>query len=78
MTVRRDTPPAAQNFTKRRSVEANRALIDAAHRATHRLYCDALRLWRRCPARACRPRRRSPVAGPGRVSQDCGGNSMDA
>jgi len=43
-----------QDFTKRRSAEEGRALIDAAHRATHKLYCEALRFWRHCPARRCR------------------------
>ncbi len=57
MPVWRDKPQAEQDFTKRRSAEANRALIDAAHRTTQRLYCDALRLWRRCPARTCRRHR---------------------
>jgi hypothetical protein len=47
-----------QDFTKRRSFEEGRALIDAAHRATHRLYCEALGLWRRCPSRRCRRQQR--------------------
>jgi hypothetical protein len=31
---------------------------DAAHIATHRLYCDALRFWRHCPMRPCKRHRR--------------------
>ena len=58
MPAWRDKPPAKQNFTKRRSVEANRALIDAAHRTTYRLYCDALRFWRFCRNKKCKRHRR--------------------
>jgi hypothetical protein len=44
-------------FLKRRPYEEGRALIDAAHIATHRLYCDTLKFWRRCPLRRCRRHR---------------------
>jgi hypothetical protein len=52
------TPPAKQNFHKRRSFEQGNAEIDAAHVATRRLYCDALRFWRRCGQGACKRHRR--------------------
>jgi hypothetical protein len=58
MPAWRDKPANDRNFTKRRSAEEGRALIDAAHRATHRLYCDALRRWLACPSRPCRRHRR--------------------
>ena len=58
MPAWRDKPQAEQNFTKRRSIEANRALIDAAHRTTHRLYCDALRFWGFCRDKKCKRHRR--------------------
>jgi hypothetical protein len=47
-----------QNFLKRRTFEQGRAEIDAAHIATYRLYCDALRFWRRCAKRGCKRHRR--------------------
>jgi hypothetical protein len=47
-----------QNFLKRRSFGEGRALVDAAHVATHRLYCDALGFWRHCSVRTCRRHRR--------------------
>jgi hypothetical protein len=58
MPAWRDKPANERDFTKRRSVLENRALIDAAHRTTYRLYCDALHLWRRCPSQKCRRHRR--------------------
>ena len=58
MPAWRDKPANDRNFTKRRSALENRALIDAAYRATHRLYCDALRLWLACPSRPCLRHRR--------------------
>jgi hypothetical protein len=58
MPSRRDEPSNEQNFLKRRSFEQGRELVDAAHIATHRLYCDTLRFWRRCPWRTCRRHRR--------------------
>jgi hypothetical protein len=58
MPVKRDKPPGASNYDKRRSFEEGRALVDAAHVATHRLYCDALAFWRRCPKRPCKRHRR--------------------
>jgi hypothetical protein len=48
----------ARKFLKRRSFEEGRVLVDAAHIATHRLYCDALRFWRRCALRTCKRHRR--------------------
>jgi hypothetical protein len=48
----------AGNFTKRRSIEEGRVLADAAHIATHRLYCDALAFWRSCSKRTCKRHRR--------------------
>ncbi len=53
---RHETPEP--NFLKRRSFAQGKALTDLAHIATHRLYCDALRLWRRCTKRACKRHRR--------------------
>jgi hypothetical protein len=53
-----DTPPQRQNFLKRRSFEEGRALVDAAHVATHRLYCDAFGFWRHCSWRTCKRHRR--------------------
>jgi hypothetical protein len=46
-----------QKFLKRRSFAAGLALVDAAHLATHRLYCDALGFWRRCTMRTCKRHR---------------------
>jgi hypothetical protein len=48
----------AQQFLKRRSFAEGLALADAAHVATFRLYCDALRFWRRCSRRGCKHHRR--------------------
>ena len=47
-----------KKFLKRRSFEQGRALIDAAHIATHRLYCDVLGFWRHCSKRSCKRQRR--------------------
>ncbi len=58
MPTGRNEPPNRQDFTKRRSLEDGRALVDAAHIATHRLYCDALSFWRHCPMRPCKRHRR--------------------
>ena len=55
---RRDQPPAKKDFLKRRSFEQGKAEIDAAHIATHRLYCDALKFWRQCAKRRCKRHRR--------------------
>jgi len=57
MTASHDTPPNKQNFLKRRTLEQGRALVDAAHIATHRLYCDALAFWRRCSEPTCKRHR---------------------
>ena len=48
MSSRRNKPSPKQNFLKRRSFLEGRALVDAAHLVTQRLYCDALGFWRRC------------------------------
>jgi hypothetical protein len=58
MPAWRNKKPEPQNFLKRRSIEDGRALTDAAHVATHRLYCDALSFWRRCAKRTCKRHRR--------------------
>jgi hypothetical protein len=50
--------PNQPNFLKRRSFEEGKTLVDAAHIATHRLYCDALSFWRHCPKRPCKRHRR--------------------
>jgi hypothetical protein len=47
-----------RKFLKRRSFEQGRVLVDAAHVATHRLYCDVLAFWRRCGLRSCKRHRR--------------------
>jgi hypothetical protein len=54
----RNEPPAKQDFLKRRTFEEGRAQVDAAHIATHRLYCDALGFCRRCVKRPCKRHRR--------------------
>ncbi len=46
------------NYSKRRSFAQGKAEIDAAHVATCRLYCDALRFWRCCDLRRCKRHRR--------------------
>ena len=58
MPSKRNKPPAKQDFLKRRSFEAGRALTDAAHSVTQRLYCDALKFWRRCSQPSCSRHRR--------------------
>jgi hypothetical protein len=52
-----DKPRAAPNYLKRRTFLEGKALIDAAHVATRRLYCDVLAFWRRCRRRSCRRHR---------------------
>lgn len=42
MRARKEKDLDAPKFLKRRSFEEGRALVDAAHIATQRLYCDAL------------------------------------
>ena len=49
---------AKQSFLKRRSFAQGKALLDLAHIATRRLYCDSLRFWRSCPGRPCKRHRR--------------------
>jgi hypothetical protein len=46
-----------QKYLKRRTFEQGLALVDAAHVATWRLYCDALRFWRDCSMRSCQHHR---------------------
>ena len=58
MTASRKKPSNEDIFLKRRSFDEGRALIDAGHVATHRLYCETLAFWRRCAARTCRRHRR--------------------
>ncbi len=54
----RNTSPSAANYNKRRTFDQGRALIDAAHVATYRLYCDVLAFWRTCPKAPCKRHRR--------------------
>jgi hypothetical protein len=54
----RNEPPNEQDFLKRRTFEEGRALVDAAHIATQRLYCDELAFWRGCALRICQRHRR--------------------
>ena len=54
----RNKTSAKQGFLKRRNFAQGKAEIDAAHVATRRLYCDALRFWRRCARRDCKRHRR--------------------
>jgi hypothetical protein len=54
----RNKPSGKQDYLKRRTYEQGKAQIDAAHKATFRLYADALRLWRRCTWRRCKRHRR--------------------
>jgi hypothetical protein len=58
MSSSRNKPSTKQNFLKRRTYEAGRAQVEAAHRATQRLYCDTLGFWRRCSQPQCRRHRR--------------------
>jgi hypothetical protein len=53
-----NTPSTKQNYLKRRTFEEGKALADAAHIATQRLYCDALCFWRDCSQPGCRRHRR--------------------
>lgn len=46
-------PTDRGNYLKRRTFEKGLAEVDAAHRATLRLYCDALELWPHCRMRKC-------------------------
>ena len=58
MPVSRTKPPDQPEFLKRRTFEEGKALIDAAHTATHRLYCETLLFWRHCSLRTCKRHRR--------------------
>ena len=44
----RNKPPNTQNYLKRRTVEQGLAMMNEAHIATQRLYCEVLKFWRRC------------------------------
>jgi hypothetical protein len=50
--------PTEKDFTKRRTTAQGLDLVDAAHVATWRLYCEVLRFWRACPVKRCRRNRR--------------------
>jgi len=58
MPLMRNTLPGATKYEKRRSFAEGRALVDAAHVAAHRLYCDVLAFWRRCSRTPCKRHRR--------------------
>lgn len=59
MPSRRTKPDAKKGqFDKRRTFQQGKAEVDAAHVATCRLYCDALRFWRSCAERSCQRHRR--------------------
>ncbi len=65
MASRCTEPPSKQDFVKRRSFEQGSALVDAAHIATQRLYCDVFKFWRGCRLRSCKRHRRccgEPIA----------------
>jgi hypothetical protein len=55
---RNNKPPKQPNFLKRRTFAEGKAQVDAAHVATWRLYCEALKFWRRCPSAVCQRHRR--------------------
>ena len=50
--------PSAKDFQMRRSFEQGRKLVDDAHAATWRLYCEVFRFWRSCPSKPCKRHRR--------------------
>jgi hypothetical protein len=58
MPSRRNKPSDDDIYLKRRSREEGLAQVDAAHSATHRLYCETLRFWRRCALHTCNRHRR--------------------
>jgi len=58
MPSRRNKSSNDQNFLKRHTFAEGRAQLDGAHIATQRLYCGALRFWRRCALRSCKRHRR--------------------
>ena len=53
-----NNPASAPQYDKRRPFDEGRALVDAAHIATYRLYGEVLAFWRNCPKRPCRRHRR--------------------
>jgi len=54
----RNKPPNKQNYLKRRTVEQGLAMMNEAHIATQRLYCEVLKFWRRCRLGAYKRHRR--------------------
>jgi len=46
------------DYLKRRSFDDGLALVNAAHKATHALYCEALRFWLGCARPSCKRHRR--------------------
>jgi hypothetical protein len=54
----RNKPPDTQNYLKRRTVEQGWAMMNEAHIATQRLYCEVLKFWRGCRVRSCKRHRR--------------------
>jgi hypothetical protein len=54
-----DSKPSERgNYLKRRTFEEGKKLMDDAHYATHRLYCDVFGFWRGCKLRMCKRHRR--------------------
>jgi hypothetical protein len=58
MPSRPNKHPDQRKFLKRRTAEQGLAEVDAAHLATHRLYCETLKFWRRCALVTCHRHRR--------------------
>ena len=58
MPTWRHKKPKKEDYHKRRSKDEGLALIDAAHLAVHRLYCDAFGFWRSCEVKPCKRHRR--------------------
>jgi hypothetical protein len=54
----RNKPADTQNYLKRRTVEQGLAMMNEAHVATQRLYCDVLKFWRGCRFGSCKRHRR--------------------
>jgi hypothetical protein len=54
----RNKPPDTQNYLKRRTGEQGWAMMNEAHIATQRLYCEVLKFWRGCRVRSCKRHRR--------------------
>jgi len=58
MPLKTRTKSGRPNYNKRHSFEEGRTLVEAAHLATQRLYCETFKFWRSCPVRACKRHRR--------------------